>query len=327
METFLGASVKLVYMTLEQAVHEFLTFLETQRKYSTQTVRAYRSDLEHFLTFTQNQQIDSPHQLDIDVYRAWLWEASAQGLSPATLSRRCSCARSFSRWMHQRHNDIADAANRLKSPSPDQSLPRVLTRQQVETMLQGLEENVAQHQFSQQSSEHAKFDVTTALRDIAIVELLYACALRVSELVQMDIDSIDWSERTVRVRGKGNKERVIPCGKPALDVIDRYLKVCRPLLVKKKTTRALFVGKRSDRLGVRSVYALVALLLKDIPGSGPRGPHVFRHTAATHLLDGGADLRAVQEILGHASIGTTQLYTHVSIERILESYRTAHPRV
>jgi integrase/recombinase XerC len=164
-----------------------------------------------------------------------------------------------------------------------------------------------------------------SLRDLAIIELLYASALRVSELTSLDLGAVDLSRLTVRVMGKGSKERVVPFGVPAKNAIAAYLDQGRPRLLGGPTS-AIFLGARGGRVNSRAVYQLVASLLAEIPGSGPSGPHALRHTAATHLLDGGADLRAVQEMLGHASLGTTQIYTHVSAERLKESYRTAHPR-
>jgi integrase/recombinase XerC len=166
-----------------------------------------------------------------------------------------------------------------------------------------------------------------ALRDQAIVELLYASALRVSELTGLSLSDVDDSRLTVRVLGKGAKERVVPFGIPAQRALSVYRERGRPQLTSEGSgSAALFVGARGKRLTTRTVYEVIAHLLADVPGSGGSGPHTLRHTAATHLLDGGADLRAVQEMLGHASLGTTQLYTHVSTERLRESYRTAHPR-
>ena len=164
-----------------------------------------------------------------------------------------------------------------------------------------------------------------AIRDRAIIELLYASALRVSELVGLNLRSIDLGRRTVRVLGKGSKERVVPFGIPAERALAAWLVVREDFAIN-GDAEAVFLGARGKRLGVRAVYTLVAGLLADVPGSGSSGPHALRHTAATHLLDGGADLRAVQELLGHASLGTTQIYTHVSNERLQESYRLAHPR-
>ncbi|HET8958588.1 MAG TPA: tyrosine-type recombinase/integrase, partial [Microcella sp.] len=189
-------------------------------------------------------------------------------------------------------------------------------------------------------ADHASGGDPAALRDVAVIELLYASALRVSELVGLDRGDIDHERRTLRVTGKGAKERVVPFGVPAGRALRAYLDEGRPALLSTVDARdgqrrtgahgaphdAVFVGARGQRLGSRSVYALGASLLAELPGAGPSGPHAFRHTAATHLLDGGADLRAVQEFLGHASLGTTQIYTHVSAERLASAYRTAHPR-
>jgi integrase/recombinase XerC len=187
----------------------------------------------------------------------------------------------------------------------------VLTRSQIDRMLAGL------------SARSADGDAI-AVRDLAIVELLYASALRVSEVVGLELNDLDLGRLTVRVTGKGSKERVVPFGVPAQRAIIDYQRHRHELLV--EPTNAVFLGARGKRIGTRTVYELIAGLLAEIPGSGPSGPHTLRHTAATHLLDGGADLRSVQEMLGHASLGTTQLYTHVSAERLKDAYRTAHPR-
>ncbi len=174
--------------------------------------------------------------------------------------------------------------------------------------------------------ERAEDGDPAALRDVVVIELLYAAGIRVSELTGLDVDDVDLDRLTLRVVGKGSKDRVVPFGVPALRAVRRYLATARPGLATERSGPALLLGARGGRLGTRAVYQLVASLLVDLPGGGPAGPHTLRHTAATHLLDGGADLRAVQEILGHASLGTTQIYTHVSTERLKETYRIAHPR-
>lgn len=206
-----------------------------------------------------------------------------------------------------------DPAARLRAPKADKHLPRVITRDQIEGLLTALD-------------ERAEDGDPAALRDVVVIELLYAAGIRVSELTGLDVDDVDLDRLTLRVVGKGKKERVVPFGVPALRAVRRYLATARPALATEGSGPALLLGARGGRLGTRAVYQLVASLLVDLPGGGPAGPHTLRHTAATHLLDGGADLRAVQEILGHASLGTTQIYTHVSTERLKESYRIAHPR-
>ncbi|CAD5995592.1 tyrosine recombinase XerC [Agreia sp. COWG] len=304
-------------MQLERAIDDFVSYLLAERGYSPHTIRAYRSDLAGLAAFAAERQIVDTDSVTLETYRDWLWLASQQGRSKATLARRSATAKSFSAWLRRSEGAPVDAARRLRAPKPDRSLPRVLSRDAMTSVLDGL------------SLRTAEGD-PVALRDLAIVELLYASALRVSELVGVDNGDLDLDRRTLRVLGKGSKERVVPFGAPAhLAVVD-YLQRGRPALVARaadpSTVTATFLGSRGGRLGTRSVYELVSRLLLDVPGSGPDGPHAFRHTAATHLLDGGADLRAVQEMLGHASLGTTQIYTHVTTERLRETYRLAHPR-
>ena len=228
-----------------------------------------------------------------------------------------------------------DVAVRLRSPKPDQHLPRVLTRDQIDEILAALVASAELEQSAPARLDPQKAEMVraTAIRDLAIIELLYASAIRVSELTGLDCNDIEWERLTVRVFGKGAKERVVPFGVPALRALTRWRDEGRPSLCetalatqRSPDAQALFLSPSGSRLGTRSVYHIVSRLLSEIPGTGPSGPHALRHTAATHLLDGGADLRAVQELLGHASLGTTQRYTHVSAQRLIESYRTAHPR-
>ena len=304
-------------MQLERAIDDFVSYLVSERGYSPHTVRAYRSDLAALAFFAAHKTIDDTDELTLEVYRDWLWAASQSGLSKATLARRSATAKSFSAWLSRSTEKTTDAASRLRAPKPDRSLPRVLSREAMDTVLDSL-------------AARAVDGEPVALRDLAIVELLYASALRVSELVGIDTGDLDLDRRTVRVLGKGSKERVVPFGQPAHLAVADYLQRGRPALAARASdgaaSSAVYLGARGARLGARSVYAIVSKLLLDVPGSGPEGPHAFRHTAATHLLDGGADLRAVQEMLGHASLGTTQIYTHVTTERLRETYRQAHPR-
>ncbi|MDJ0335677.1 tyrosine recombinase XerC [Salinibacterium sp. G-O1] len=301
-------------MTLQLTVESFVAHLATERGFSEHTVRSYRSDLGRLTAFATERGATEAADLDLELLRDWLWSSSQEGLSRATLARRAASTRSLTAWLARTDATATDAAARLKAPKSDHHLPRVLNRDQMDAILATV-------------AGRASSDDPVALRDLAIVELLYASALRVSELTGLAIGDVDQGRLTVRVLGKGAKERVVPFGVPARDALDAYLRRGRPELAQDATTSAaLFVGARGARLSNRTVYALVSGLLADLPGSGPAGPHTLRHTAATHLLDGGADLRAVQEMLGHASLGTTQLYTHVSTERLKESYRIAHPR-
>ena len=301
-------------MNLPAAVHEFIEHLGAERGFSEHTVRSYSSDLAQLVVFASERGATQPGDLDLELLRDWLWHSSQRGLAKSTLARRAAAVRSLTAWLARTHLSASDAATRLKAPKPDHYLPRVLTREQMNVIL-----GVVAARGSSGDS--------VALRDLAIVELLYASALRVSELTGLDRGDVDPSRLTARVMGKGSKERIVPFGVPARAAIDDYLRRGRPMLAPDESAGSpLFVGARGGRLSSRTVYTLVSTLLSGVPGSGPAGPHTLRHTAATHLLDGGADLRAVQEMLGHASLGTTQLYTHVSTERLKESYRIAHPR-
>lgn len=288
--------------------------LELDRGFSVHTIRGYRTDLADLAGFAESAGVDDTAGLDLEVLRGWLWRGSTAGLAKSTLARRSAAARGFTKWLATTGTADADAGVRLKAPRPDRHLPRVLTRRQVDGLLDDL-------------AVRAGTGEPNAVRDLAVVELLYASALRVSELAGARVADLDRERMTLRVLGKGGKERVVPFGIPARRALDAYLDDARATLLDgRDDPGTIFVGARGRQLSTRSIYELVARLLVDLPGSGPAGPHAFRHTAATHLLDGGADLRAVQELLGHASLATTQIYTHVSAERLKESYRLAHPR-
>ena len=301
-------------MDLRAAIDGYARHLELDRGFSAHTIRAYRTDLADLAGFAEASGLDDTAGLDLELLRGWLWRGSSAGLAKSTLARRSAAARGFTRWLTTTGTADADAGHRLKAPRADRHLPRVLTRPQVDDLLDGLAARAA-------STDPG------AVRDLAVVELLYASALRVSELVGARLADLDRERLTLRVVGKGDKERVVPFGMPARRALDAYLGDARATLLDgRDDPGTIFLGAKGRPLSTRAVYQLVAGLLADLPGSGPAGPHAFRHTAATHLLDGGADLRAVQELLGHASLATTQIYTHVSAERLKESYQLAHPR-
>lgn len=292
----------------------YLRHLELDRGFSAHTIRGYRTDLLDLAGFAEETDADDASAVDLELLRGWLWRGSTAGLAKSTLARRSAAARGFTRWLAATGTTPTDAGARLRAPRPDRHLPRVLTRPQVDGLLDDL-------------AARAATGDPNAVRDLAVVELLYASALRVSEIVGARTADLDLERRTLLVLGKGGKERVVPFGIPARRALATYLDDARAALLDgRDDPGTIFLGARGRSLSTRAVYALVAHLLVDLPGAGPAGPHSFRHTAATHLLDGGADLRAVQELLGHASLATTQIYTHVSSERLKESYRLAHPR-
>jgi integrase/recombinase XerC len=301
-------------MEWERSTHAWLDRLAVERGLSSNTIRAYRSDLASLSGFAEEQGVGSPADVDLELLRDWLWTLERDGASRATMGRRAAAARGFFAGLARDELIPADPAARLRAPRPARRLPRVPARPQVDGILDAL-------------AAAASEDEPIAVRDLAIVELLYASALRASELAGLDLPDLDLERRTVRVLGKGAKERVVPFGGPASAALGRWLSA-RPVLAVggSPASSALFLGTRGGRIGTRALYRLVERLLPEDTSTGPRGPHTLRHAAATHLLDGGADLRVVQEFLGHASLGTTQLYTHVSIEKLREGYRLAHPR-
>lgn len=247
--------------------------------------------------------------------RDWLWSLTESDAARGTIARRSATLRSFGAWGQRVGLWEHNPARRLARPRQHRTLPRVLTVAQMSGLLE-------------RAQQRAGDGDPIAIRDVAILELLYATAMRVSELVGLNLVHIDVERCTVRVWGKGAKERVIPFGVPARDALTAYIERARPVLQAraKGLGEAVFLGSRGARVSSRAVYTVVNNALEAYPGSGPAGPHVFRHTAATHLLDGGADLRAVQDVLGHSSLGSTQIYTHVSSERLASVYQQAHPR-
>ncbi|AWB86727.1 tyrosine recombinase [Mycetocola zhujimingii] len=302
-------------MKIPSAVAQYIDHIAVERQYSESTCRAYESDLTDFAVFAAKRERDLVTEVDLDLLRDWLWKSSQAGLGPSTLARRSASVRGWSAWLAQNGHVPVDTAVRLRSPKTGRSLPHVVQRPQMDAMLDSL-------------AELAATGDPVALRNAALIELLYATGTRVSELCGLNVDDIDLDRLTLRVVGKGSKERVVPFGVPAHSALVDYLRLGRAALLArgKETTDAVFLGVKGARMGPKSVYNLVSRLLASLPGGSAQGPHALRHTAATHLLDGGADLRAVQEMLGHASLGTTQIYTHVSTERLRESYRGAHPR-
>ncbi|TFB17937.1 tyrosine recombinase XerC [Microbacterium sp. 3H14] len=299
-------------MELTAAAEAFVDHLERVRRLSPATVKAYRSDLRDLAASTGSVQLED---VDLDALRDWLWHATQRGDARSTLARRSAAARSFFRWAHEQELVSQDPSLRLVTPKRGRTLPTVASREAMTALLDEYRDDAAAGD-------------PVDLRDHAILELLYGSGMRVSELCGLDIDDLDLDRATARVLGKGAKERVVPFGAPARDALDAYLRRGRPVLVARARTfsPAVMLGSRGARVGPRTVYELVARVLAPIVGAETIGPHALRHTAATHLLDGGADLRAVQEILGHASLGTTQIYTHVSAERLTATYRLAHPR-
>ena len=293
-------------------LQDYCAHLESGRGYSAHTVKGYRTDVIELFAFLEKQGISKISDLQLEHLRDFLYELTQKGLSKATMARKSASIRSLTAWCFKYGLIEADPGLRLRTPKTARTLPKVVGRESIEIIFSRLESMATE-------------DNPGGLCDRLAVELLYATGARVSELVGLNVADIDYSRNLVRVLGKGGKERMVPFGTPARDALDAWLRHGRSQYANEKSGDALLLTSRGGRVGVRQVYSLVAGLLAETP-TGVAGPHSLRHSAATHLLDGGADLRAVQELLGHASLGTTQIYTHVSIERLKESYKIAHPR-
>jgi len=297
---------------------DFERYLRHQRGLSENTVRAYHGDLVHLAAFvaaTSGEDIGMDQALSkttLADLRSWLAAMSADGLSRTTLARRGAASRAFFSWAADTERVTSNPALRLASARPSVTVPTVISADAVGTLLAAAE-------------ARCDDDDAIALRDWAVAELLYATGMRVGELAGLDVRDIDIDQRLVRVLGKGAKERIVPFGVPARRSVIEWLRRGRPQLIRPATDGALFLGQRGKRVDQRQVRAAIHELCQ-AAGVDDVAPHGLRHTAATHLLTGGSDLRSVQEVLGHASLTTTQRYTHVSAERLRATYQLAHPR-
>ncbi|NNH72724.1 tyrosine recombinase XerC [Nocardia uniformis] len=299
---------------LEALLVEFGRHLRLGKNRSAHTARAYVGDARSLLEHLVMRSADSGvGELDLALLRSWLSAQAASGAARTTMARRASSARTFTEWLTRTGRLAVDPGPRLGSARAHRVLPAVLGKEQARAAMDAAESGAAQED-------------PLALRDRLIVELLYATGIRVGELCGLDIDDVDRERHLVRVLGKGNRERAVPFGAPADTALELWLRRGRPALATPDSGRALLLGRRGRRLDPRQARSVVHEVVSAIPGAPDMGPHGLRHTAATHLLEGGADLRVVQELLGHASMATTQLYTHVSIERLKKVHDQAHPR-
>ncbi len=287
--------------------------LVSERDLTPHTVRAYLGDVAGLLEHAGRLGLGEPGDLDLRTLRSWLAKQQSLGRSRTTLARRATAVRVFTAWLARTGRTAADLGSSLGSPKPHRTLPSVLRADEASDLIAA-------------AVAVADDGSPVGLRDVALLEVLYATGIRVGELVGLDVDDLDRDRRVVRVLGKGRKERSVPYGVPAARALDAWLRLGRPALMAEGAGGALFLGARGRRLDQRAVRTLVHRRIADVPGAPDIGPHGLRHSAATHLLEGGADLRSVQELLGHASLATTQRYTHVTTDRLRRAYQQAHPR-
>lgn len=302
-------------MALDKELEEaYYAHLLNERNLSDNSIRAYIADLESLLIHVNQLGVTEFSQLTINHIRSWLANLQSRGSARSSITRRVVSIRAFTYWGARNGWLEADIGRDLVAPKPERHLPEVLDIERTSMALEALH---------LRASEEPS---PLAIRDVAIVETLYGSGIRVSELTGLNLDDVDRERSTLRVIGKGNKERVVPIGNPAMRALDRWISEGRPQLSSDATQRALFLGSRGKRIDQRVVRDVVYDATEAVGAEKRLGPHALRHSAATHLLEGGADLRTVQEILGHSSLSTTQIYTHVSEERIKKAYEQAHPR-
>ncbi len=293
--------------TIEDTIQAFIDYLRKQRGYSEHTVAAYRRDLAQFVDFvsTETGKTALKEVLTKAMLRAFIYSFREHGFKARTVARKVATMKSFSRYCVKNGILKVNPAKALSTPRLDKPLPSFITRKQADLIAEGTP-----------SGE-------TALRNRAVVELLYGSGIRLAEIYALNIETIDRKNRTVRVVGKGRKERVVPVTPDAISLIDRYIR-CRSSA--REIGSPLFVNKDGRRLSRRQIERIVGRELAAVSQLKQKSPHVLRHSFATHLLDAGADIRAVKELLGHSSLSTTQVYTHVSKEHLREVYNQAHPR-
>ena len=294
---------------MDDLLERFLVYMHAGQNASPYTIKNYRSDIGQFLGYCRGQGVSAPGQVDRALLRGYLGELDAAGYVKASIARRVAELRSFGDFLVREGVLEHNPFRMVSAPRAPKRLPRYLTVAEVEALL-------------------AVPDTSTplGLRDRAIVEVLYAAGLRVSELAGLDLADVDLAQAQVRVVGKGSKERIGLLGRPAVAAVRAYLQAGRPALLGQRPSQALWLNRRGGRLSVRSVAMTLSQAGQQAGIRIPVSPHVLRHSFATHLLDGGADLRVVQELLGHANLATTQIYTHVSQSRAREVYMRAHPR-
>lgn len=298
---------------MARVLGEYERHLVSERDLTPHTVRAYVADIAGVLDHAHRLGHGDVAELDLRTLRSWLAKQQTMGRSRTTLARRATAARVFTAWLARTGRSDQDAGAALGSPKAQRTLPAVLRADEARDLLTA-------------AADLADDGSVLGLRDVAMLELLYATGIRVGELVGLDVDDVDDERRIVRVLGKGRKERSVPYGRPAARALDFWIRLGRPHVISEGAGAALFLGARGRRIDQRAVRTLVHRRIAEVPGAPDIGPHGLRHSAATHLLEGGADLRSVQELLGHASLATTQRYTHVTTERLRRAYTQAHPR-
>lgn len=291
-------------------IDDFLNFLIVEKGYSRNTIEAYKNDLSQFARFLQEQSIDDWKQVTRDSLTDFIFDMKAREYSSSTVARKIAAVRAFLHFLVSESILMDDPTENLDSPSVTKRLPRPISPEDIESLLA-----------APNSEQGAR-----GIRDRALLELLYATGMRVTEVVSLEVDDVNLASSTVRCLGKGSKERIIPIYSQAARALDEYLEKGRSDLIKDPEEKALFVNHRGERLTRQGLWLIIKRYVKQVGISDLVTPHTLRHSFATHMLNGGADLRNVQKLLGHANISTTQVYTQVSNKHLREVYDESHPR-
>jgi len=292
-----------------EELHAFIQYIQLEKNYSVHTVQEYEKDIKQFLSFLNNEGVTDLNEVEYIHARLYVTKLYDEKLARTSISRKISSIRSYYKFLHKEYNVRDDAFQSLFHPKREKKLPHFFYEEEMVQLFEG-----------------NKGTDSLSVRNIAILELLYATGIRVSELTSIELRHIDSSYGVVRVMGKGRKERYVPVGDFALAAIDDYLQNSRPKLMKKTSHTFLFVNSRGEHLTTDGVRYILNQMLKKASMNSTIYPHMLRHTFATHLLNNGADLRSVQELLGHSSLSSTQIYTHVTKEHLRKTYMNAHPR-
>lgn len=296
-------------MNIEQLIEKFLEYCKSEKNFSLLTIKTYSIALIDFVNYLEDEYKTIPNIEDIETndIRPFLGYLNDKGLKKNSLRLKIAAVKSFFKFCKRKNFLEINPANSVSTPKKDKKLPNYLTESEVSKLL-----------------EQLNTDNPIDIRNGALIELIYSCGLRISEALQINIDSIDIHNLTLKVLGKGNKERIIPIGRKAILKINQYLKIRSEIC--NTSDKALFINKRGKRIQPKDAYNSIHKAMIGITEIKQKSPHTLRHSFATHLLDNGADIRSVSEMLGHSSLSTTQIYTHVSIERLKNAYKQAHPK-
>jgi integrase/recombinase XerD len=295
---------------MQHIVRDFINYLRVERNLSGNTIEAYQNDLNRYCQFLEDSGIKRPDQIDINIIQNFISTLAELGLVPSSLSRNFSSIRTFHRFMVSENLVKSNPAELLQSPRLPARLPKMLELHEIEAIMAVIDT-----------------DTNKGIRDRAIIETLYSTGMRISELISLPIQNVFFQHKVMRILGKGSKERIVPFGERASKSLKNYIAAVRSLLARSgKSGDILFLNMRGAPLSRMGVWKIIQQYVKLTGIHKQVSPHVFRHSFATHLLEGGANLRAVQEMLGHANISTTQIYTHLDREYLIEQHRTFHPR-